>query len=254
MRKNTIAFGALVGFFVCLSLVLLSSFAVAQEEQQLNHYFSMEVKSGMGSEFESFIKNELNPALRKGGVTELSVWKTAVFGKAGHYVITQQVKNLSQYDQPNPLLKALGEKGFAEMMAKIQKYVRNVDMSLVVMRPDLGIEVPPDYVPKLVIQVRIDVAPGRTADYEKGTKEVMGVVKKANAKGAYAAKVLLGGNPNEYHSVVLLDSFTDMDRFAEAFSKGMAEANLTPMTGVITRIEYRVYSYLPELGIQAPAQ
>ena len=253
MHKNKKVFFVFAGLCICLTVALTTSQAIGQEERQLNHYFSIQIKPGMSGEFENFMKSELNPALRKGGVKEMSVWKTAIFGTAGHYVMTQPVESLSQYDQPNPLLKALGEKKFGEMMVKLQKYVRSNDMCLVTMRPDLGVEVPANYEPKLVIQVRIEVAPGRTAEYENGTREVMQVVKKAHAKGAYAAKVGLGGNPNEYHAVVLLDSFTDMERYVREFSKGMAEAKLTPMTGVITRMEYKVYAYDSELSIQSPA-
>lgn len=250
MHKIRKSFSAFTAFCVFLSVISLSGIAAAQEEPQLNHYFSIQIKSGMGREFEEFIKTELNPALRKGGVTESTVWKTAVFGTAGQYIITEPVTNLEQYDQPNPLLKALGEKDFEKMMDKMQKYIRSTEMLLVVMRPDLGVEVPSDYVPKLAVQVRIEVSPGRGADYEEGTKQVMGVVKTTNAKGAYAARVLLGGNPNEYHTVVLLDSFTDMAQYGTEFSKGMSEAKLTPQSGIVDRMEYKVYARIPELSIR----
>ena len=94
----------------------------------------------------------------------------------------------------------------------------------------------------------MSIAPGHDADYMKNAKAAMDVAKKTNAKGAYAIRIGLGGNPNECRILMLLDSFADMQQFGQTFAKAAAEAKLAPMTDIVTTIEYLMYSYIPELS------
>jgi hypothetical protein len=98
------------------------------------------------------------------------------------------------------------------------------------------------------------ITPGRTEEYEKNTKVITEILKKTNAKGLYAHRVGIGGNPNQYYFLVLLDSFADMDAFLEAFGKAASETEMPSVTGIVTLMEYCMYSYDSELSIQPPAQ
>ena len=224
------------------------------QESMSTQMTAIQVHPGMEIEFENFMKAEVIPALRKGGVKEMSGWKTAVFGEAGRYIFTSPIGSLAEFDNPNPLIKAVGQEGMPAIMAKTQKPVSGMRTFTMMDRPDLGITPPDRYVAKLGFQVRATIAPGREVDYENVMKAMMEVLKKTNAKGVLAGKVGLGGNPNEYHSVVLLDSFADMQKFAQAFAKEIAAARLPSVAGILLNMEYAVYARIPELSIQPPAQ
>ena len=91
------------------------------------------------------------------------------------------------------------------------------------------------------------------ADFVKYTKELSAVIAKANAKGVLVSQVGLGGNPNEFITLVLFDSFADIDNFREAFARATADAKLTPApAGTIVNTEWRVYRLVPELSIIPP--
>jgi len=259
MRRHISATTLIFGLCTLTMATLATNLSFSQgepspQEIQLTRMTTVQVKPGMGAEFEDFVKTVVIPALRKGGATESGAWKTAIFGEADHYVMTGPIASIAELDEPNPLVKALGQEGLASLTAKIQKLITSMSISMVRMRPDLGINLEPGYEPKMGWQVKASIAPGRNADFEKAITSVMELVKKSNAKGAYAAQTVIGGNPNDYYILVLLDSFTDMEEYMQSISKEMAQAKLPDMTGVVTEMEYKMYSYMPELSIQAPAQ
>jgi hypothetical protein len=225
------------------------------QSREVSRMSDIEVKFGMGNEFEMFLKNTLIPALKKGGVTDFSVWKMATFGKAGNYLFTSTVPSMSEFDNPSPVLKAVGQDGLTAIAAKMQELVASSRTFSYSSQQDLAIPPPAGFVPKLVFEVKASIAPGRDADYVRSAKPAMDVVKKTNVKGAYAIRVGLGGNPNEFRVAVLIDSFADLERFGSAFEKAAIEAKLPPMNpDIVKSVEYSVYRYMPELSIQAPAQ
>jgi len=64
------------------------------------------------------------------------------------------------------------------------------------------------------------------------------------------SQIGLGGNPNEFITLVLFDSFDDIGKFPAAFAKAAAEAQLTPEpAGTVANTEWRVYRYAPALSI-----
>lgn len=253
MRRYISTSTLLVGLCALLVALVFTNFGLAQE-QELTGVRSIQVKPGMGAEFENFLKNDVIPALKKGGVQSLGVWKTAILGVPDLYVMTSPIDSIAELDDPSPLVKGVGEDGLAAMMAKMQKLISSSRMIMVEGRPDLGIAPPSDYVSKLCWRVKIKVAPGRNEDYEKTTKMIMELVKKTNAKGVYANQTVMGGNPNEYYTVVLLDSFSDMEKYIQAMGKELATAKIPSVDGVIEDMQYEIFSYIPELSIQAPAQ
>ena len=92
--------------------------------------------------------------------------------------------------------------------------------------------------------------PGRVVDFVKFAKDQAAVLMKTNAKGVYVSQIGLGGNPNEFITLVLFDSFADIAKFAEAYGKAATEAKLQPMVpGTVANNEWRVYRYVPELSI-----
>jgi len=209
------------------------------------------LQPGMAIEWQEFMRNQYIPAMKKGGVNRLSIWRTATFGESGEITITRPIEGLAELDAPTPIVKALGQDGSAALWAKAQRFVTSSRNFMCTSRSDLSIAPPSGYEFKLAYLIMASVAPGRTADYEKNHKEMLAVLGKTNAKGVLVNKVGFGGDPNEYRLLVLFDSFTDLGKFSAAFAKARDEMKLAPQTaGIVTHIEYRTIRYAPELSLQ----
>ena len=217
-------------------------------------FTEIQLKPGMDDEFEKYLKEEVIPAMRKGEQQEMSVWKTAVFGDSATYVLSSPVADFSQFDSPHPVVKAVGPYGAQAMWAKMAKFSKSVRSFMMRGLPELEIAPPEKYSQKLGFQVKVTIAPGQNEKYEKDSKIVKEVLKKTNAKGFYTGRVGLGGNPNQYYFLVLLDSFADMQSWGMAWEKAASETKMPEMTGIIYHMEYSMYAYDPELSIQPLAQ
>jgi len=210
----------------------------------------MQIKPGMGLEFENYLKMELIPVFKKAGMKQLGAWKTKEFGVDDRYIFTWPIASLAEFDGPDPFEKALGIDGQVVLMSNIKRCVANARTFMLMERPDLGIAPKPDYAFKMGVMVTLSVAPGRTEEFEKNTKALVAVIGKTNAKAVLAGKTALGGNPNDYYMFIAFDSFADLGNFVPALAKVMAEAKLVPETGIVVHQELATYHMAPELSIQ----
>jgi hypothetical protein len=184
----------------------------------------------------------------------MGLWKRAVFGQGGNYILTMPMESFAEFDDPSPIVTGVGPYGAQAMMSKMNEFAASARIYIITFLPDLAIASAEGYVPKIGVHVRATIAPGNTEEYEKNQKVITENIKKTNAKGFYAHRVSMGGNPNQYYFLVLLDSFADMDVFGQAFGKAMAETEAPPATGIVMHMEYSAYAYDPELSIQPAAQ
>lgn len=242
----------------CVALLFaLTSFAYAQNPpaQQSYQVTTVQVKPEMEREYGDYLKNEAIPALQKGGVKQRAVWRTATFGEGGEYVFLTPIESLAEFDNPNPVVKALGQEGAAALWAKRQRLVSSSRSVQITARPDLGVAPKADYAYKLGVGVITNVTPGRTDEYEKYVKDLSATLAKTNAKGVLVGKAGLGGDPNSYRLMVLFDNWADLEKFQAARAKAAAETKLTPAAaGVVAHSEWRVYRYVPELSITPTPQ
>jgi len=244
-------------FFIGLFTLLLATVFINpgfSQEPQMSVFTEIQLKPGMGFEFEKFLKTEVIPALIKGGTREMGVWKVAALGNIGTYVLTAPVKKFAEFDAPGPVVKGIGPGGAQAMWAKLNQFTTDARRFTVTSLPDLEIAAPEGYVPKMGLQIKAIITPGRNEEYEKNIKDVQGILKKTNAKGFYADRVGVGGNPNQYYFLVLFDSFSDMDAFGVAFQKATSDTKMPSMTGIVAHTEMAMYSNDPELSIQPVAQ
>jgi hypothetical protein len=223
----------------------------AQTQEQAYQVTSIKVKSGMGFEFQAFLKNEVIPIMKKGGVTELQIWQTA-FGDPDEYVMLSLLKSMAELDAPGPFA-AIGPDGMVVLISRLQRIVASIRSSIIVSRSDLTIAAKPGYVPKVGVLVTNSVAIGREQDFVKSSKAVIDAVGKTNAKGVLSSRLSLGGNPNDFYTLVLFDSYADLDQFGPAFVKAIQEAKLPSETGIVTQRQYEVMRYNSELSIQPVA-
>ena len=195
------------------------------------------------------MKKDFIPAVKKGGV-KLGASKTKEFGVGDRYMFTWPITSLTEMDGPDPFEKALGPDGLVVLLANIQRCVEGTRTFMLNIREDLSNPPAQGYVHKMGVLVTNTVAPGRTDELEKNTKEMAGVIAKTNAKGFLVGKVGLGGNPNQYLSYVLFDSFADIEKFIPAYVKALAEAKIVQQPGVVTSTTMEVYGAIPEMTIE----
>jgi hypothetical protein len=215
------------------------------------------VKPEMMTEFQNFVKNETNPALRKGGAMWRDVWTTAASGDAFEYVIVAPIDNFAQYDGPGPLEKGLGKEGFAAWQAKASRYVNSVRRFVIRTRPDLSYEGKRTGPPKLAVVSHIHLATGRGQDFEDYTKnDFLPVVKQGQATYR-VAETVFGGDVNEYITLTLRDSFADLDKGPVTVqvlgAEGAAKLFQKLPAGTVVHIERYVARFVPELSIM-PAE
>src|SRR5262249_55777710 len=112
--------------------------AQAPSPPQLLSVTVVHVKPDMLTEFQTFVKNDLNPALQKGGIKQREVFATAIFGEAFEYVFVTPISGFAQFDGETPLVKALGQDGARSLLDKARKFTPSLSTYAIRTRPDLS--------------------------------------------------------------------------------------------------------------------
>jgi hypothetical protein len=232
--------------------------AAAPDQRQWLSITVVSVKPEMMNEFQNFVKNETNPALRKGGAMWREVWQTtAVAGEAFEYVIVAPIDNFAQYDGPSPLEKGLGKEGLAAWQAKASRYINSVRRFVIRTRPDLSYEGKRTGPPKLAVVSHLHVAPGRGQDFENYTKNDFLPVVKQGQVTYRVAETIFGGDANEFVTLTLRESFADIDKGPVAVqvlgAEGAAKLFQKLPAGTLVHVERSFARYVPELSIM-PAE
>src|SRR5262249_39904073 len=156
----------------------------APAQRQLITLTFLRIKPGMGPEWQEFRKSETLPALRKAEVKEQGVWNTAVFGEGGGEVMVTPIESRTQYDNPSPTVRALGQEGARAYAAKAARFTESVHSVAIETRPELSILPSPSAQPQLAVVTTTTIVAGRDDEYENFIKTtVLPAVKKAAPKG-----------------------------------------------------------------------
>jgi hypothetical protein len=171
--------------------------------------FVTHVKPDMALEWEA-LQKDLNAALKKGGTPMRAVSQTAVFGDLNTYVSVTPIENFAQFDSPSPLVKALGENGSAQLLAKLNKCVVDSHRFGVRFREDLSWK---ERAPAPLAMITfIRLAPGKRPDYEKFVKsDILPAMKKLELDGYWVYEHIIGGNSYDWVTVTPLKKFADLD-------------------------------------------
>ncbi|MBI3423070.1 MAG: hypothetical protein HY011_09035 [Acidobacteria bacterium] len=238
----------------------LASFTFAQTAPPAPQFFRVQVlktNPGVSAEWQALYKNEVLPALKKAGVKQHTVLQVVQGDVRQWVIISAALENFAQLDEPTPLVKALGEEGARALNNKQGRLLAEWHSYVAQGRPDLGIAPTSNEPIKLASAISTTVTPGRAAEWEKYVKESnLPAAKKAGIKGVLVGKVAVGGDTNEYRTLLLFDSYADGFRFAQASSKAKAELNLATAApaGVVAHSEMLTVRYVPELSIRPEAQ
>ena len=216
----------------------------------------VKLNPGVSDEWRKFYQTELLPALKKGGVKQHSVWRV-MQGDVRQYVLITPLESLAQLDEPTALAKALGVEAAAALNKKQSRFFAEWQMYTIVGRPDLSIAPTSTEAPKLGMAAKSIVTPGRVPEWVKGVKEnVLPIAQKAGVKGLLTGQVVLGGDPNEFRTLLLFDSYADLGKFLSTYGKTAAELKLSPTVpaGIVVQNEFLVARYVPELSIRPEPQ
>ncbi|MFY9611195.1 MAG: hypothetical protein WAU45_21615 [Blastocatellia bacterium] len=268
-----------LGLTMCIVLITLSAFAqntatpkvqtkkpMAKQgkpmaEAPKAEWFSVavvRVKPDMVGEWEDLQKNVVNPALKKAGVKERSIFQTAIFGESYEYVVITPIATLSQYDEArSPLRNALGEDTWREYLTKSRRCIQSAHTYGDQTRPDLSYfgKMASMTAPKLAVVNTISVAPGRAAAFESFLKtEILPVMKKADVLGYFVSQTVFGGDVNSYTSVLFQDSFAEIGKGSPLLrvlgAKGLESLGLK-YAGLVLHQERAIVRFNPDLSFAA---
>ena len=212
------------------------------------------VKPEMVTEFQNFMKNTTNPALKKGGLKWREVWQnTAAAGDAFEYVIVAPISKLAEFDGPGALEKGLGAQGVPAWQAKAGSLVNSVRRFIIRTRPDLSFAAQRSGGPKLAVVHFVHVAQNRNDDYENYLKNDFVPVLKQAGVTYLVSQTIFGGNANEYITLTLRDNFADLDKgpvIIQALGpEGAQKLTQKLPAGAVVNLERSLTRFVPELSI-----
>ena len=212
------------------------------------------VKPEMMGEFQNFMKNATNPALKKGGIKWREVWQnTTAAGDAFEYVLVTPVGKFAEFDGPSALEKGLGAQGLPAWQTKAGGLVNSVRRFIIRTRPDLSFEAQRTGPPKLAVVTFIHVAPNRSTEFENYVKNDFAPVMKQAGVTYLVSQTIFGGDANEYITLTLRDSFTDLDKGPVLVQvlgeEGAQKLQQKLPAGVVLHVERSLTRFVPELGI-----
>jgi hypothetical protein len=213
------------------------------------------VKPELVDEYEAFVKNETNPALQRAGVKWRRTWKTAVFGNSFEYIYAQPIENYSEFDGPGPLERALGKEGAAAWNAKSRRFLTSVRRMVINTRPDLSYDPGRTGDPAVAVVTHATAAQGRNAELEKWvTADLLPAMRQAKVPAYTVSQVLLGGNANEYITLVHHNDMAELEKGPPVYRVMSKEAGdklyakLAP--GALTDVRRYVVRFAPELSFK----
>lgn len=214
------------------------------------------IKPESVDEYEAFVRNETNPALQRAGVKWRRTWKTAVIGNAFEYIYVQPLENFSEFDGPGPIERALGKDGNAAWNAKSRRFLTSVRRMVINTRPDLSYDPGRTGDPAVAVVTHATAAQGRNAEVEKWvTADLLPAMRQAKVPGYSVSQVHLGGNANEYITLVHHNDMAEIEKGPPVYRVMSKEAGdrlyAKLPAGALTNVIRYVVRYAPDLSFKA---
>jgi len=89
------------------------------------------VQNGRNAEFESFLKTDVVPALKKANVSYYVVTQTVYGGDSNQYRSVIAINDFAELAKGHPLERALGADGMAKLLQKTASFVARVERTIV---------------------------------------------------------------------------------------------------------------------------
>lgn len=215
------------------------------------------VKPEMMVEFQNFMKNTTNPALKKGGIKWREVWQsTGMSGDAFEYVLVTPVGKFAEFDAASALEKGLAPQGLTAWQTKAGSLVNNVRRFIIRTRPDLSFAAERTGPPKLAVVHSIRVAQNRNQEFENYLKSDLVPVMKQAGVTYLVSQTIFGGDANEYITLTMRDSFADLDKGPvpmQVLGQEGGQKLMQKMPAAVVHVERSLSRFMPELSIIPPA-
>lgn len=216
----------------------------------------VEIRPEMVADYVALQKSDTMPALQKAGVAWRDAWRTGVFGSSFTVAYIAPLKSFASLDEPNPLLKMMGEEGYRAYQAKMSKLIRSQQTYALRDRPDLGLKTEGTPMAKLGVLASVEVVPGRTAEFETILKnEWTPALKKAGVANYVVSQVMFGGSAGQYYTFTPIENFAQLDK-GHPITQSIGEAGMNRIVakmGTSTRsVERFIIRYDEELSFRTP--
>ena len=212
MRKRVVLSAAVTA--VCVGVSLASSLlGVAQPAPPTRSSVTVvRVKPDMVDAWVDFQSKRTVPALKKAGVTQRDVYRSA-YGQAFEFRIVQPVGKLADRDNPTPPIeRALGAPAAKEYNDALRKMVASQQTWIIQGVADASFDPDPNAIHRILVLTTTHVAPGRAGDYLNYLRaDLLPAQKKGQAKRFLVSRVLFGGDNNEFRLASFEDKFADLD-------------------------------------------
>jgi hypothetical protein len=230
-------------------------------KRQWYHIQENMLKAGVsGAEYAEFRAKERVPALKKAGYKHQEFWVPAAVGKGAAMYTIEVWDDLSAFDQPNRLTKALGEEGARALGKKTSQYLADGRSHawLALSDPEISWTEQMISPAKLAIVARVKIARGRSADFRNYIKnDYLPVVKKSGARGYQVLAVRYGGDADEYITLTFFDSFNELEKNDPSLAatqtrvagEATAQKNVLKTIGIILHLERIILRFRPDLSI-----
>jgi hypothetical protein len=228
--------------FLCVGVVALAfswSTPARAQSSPRSRVTIIRVKPEMVDEFLNIEKNEVVPALKKGGQKSRTVYSTTLFGDTFEYAVITPFSKFAEFDADNAQLKALGAAANQKLGDKLRRCIESVDSFLSTEMPDLSNTVAGAPTARETI-TRFRVAPGKVQDFENLVKtDILPGFKKAKIPMAVSRRGL-GINGNDFVLISTFNKFAEMDAGSAALralgQDGVARVG-AKLPGIATLLE-----------------
>ena len=243
--------------FVVVTLALALNAAQAPKpaaaESQMMFIAFAKVHPGMAPAYIDLQQKEVMPAQKKAGGGGRQAYSSGIAGPPGEFVYLSPIASFAQFDQPGPLIRALGEEGAAALNAKVAKLAEPMGSAVVRTRPDLSYMPDPKAPPTaLAIITIIDLTPGKRIEFEAFIKrDVLPAMQQAKVKLYWVSEVLYGENTGGYISAIGYDTYEAIGKghpFVIALGEDGSRKLEAKAAGIVTKLHRFVSRYRPELS------
>ena len=186
----------------------------------------VEIRPDMLPDYVALQKSETIPALQKAGIPWRDAWRTGVFGSSFTVAYIAPIKSFAALDEPNPLLKSMGEEAYRAYLAKMTKLITSQRTYALRDRPDLGIKTEGSPMAKLGVLASVEVVPGRATEWETILKnEWTPALKKAGVANYGVSQVVFGGSAGQYYTFTPLENYAQLDK-GHPITQSIGEAGM----------------------------
>jgi hypothetical protein len=216
---------------------------------------TVSVKPGMMQQYRQLIIKELNPAAKKGGLTQSQVWRFAT-GNTNRVLRIVLHNSLADRDGPPAAAKGMGDAAFTAYQTKVAALVDSSVSYIGQQRLDMGWAPAGSAAPKLAERYTVSIAPGRNAEYLKYVQAFLEASKKSG-HGRTAGQVVFGPNTGTFISNTYYASYADLAKGRppnQVMSPAeLADFNKLNPPGLITVISRDITIYDAEMSVAPPA-